>query len=119
MVNYKPSRLDLTFGAMAHPIRRGILARLAKGEASVAELAAPHGVSAPAISKHLHILEGAGLMQRHKIGREHRCRLAVDRMKEAEGWIEHYRRFWEQSFDRLDIYLQELQKKGKKHDRKK
>jgi DNA-binding transcriptional ArsR family regulator len=107
MVNYNQHRLDLAFGALAHPIRRGILARLATGEASVAELAKPFKVSAPAISKHMRILEDAGLLSRRKKGREHRCRLEAARMKEAEAWIEAQRAFWNDRFDALDRYLKE------------
>jgi len=105
MVNYYAQRLDLTFGALAHPIRRNLLKRLARGEASVAELARPHRVSAPAITKHLRILEAAGLMVRRKIGRVHKCRLVPARMEEAERWIEHYRTFWTERLDALDQYL--------------
>lgn len=119
MVKYNQPQLDLVFSALSHPIRRDILARLSHGEATVTELAEPHRVSAPAITKHLRILEGAGLMSRKKTGREHCCRLVVDRMKEAEDWIEHYRNFWEQSFARLEDYLRQVQQKEKKHDRTK
>ena len=115
MVKYKETQLDLAFSALSHPIRRGIVARLAGGEATVAELARPYKVSAPAITKHLHILEDAGLMKREKSGREYHCRLVVDRMQEAEHWLEQYRQFWEQSLDRLDLYLKELQSKEKKN----
>jgi DNA-binding transcriptional ArsR family regulator len=107
MVNYSQRHLDLAFGALAHPIRRGILARLSKGEATVAELARPFKVSAPAISKHMHILEQAGLLSRTKHGREHRCRLEQKRMKEAEAWIERYRTFWNDRLDALERYLKE------------
>ena len=113
MVNHNQTQLDLSFSALAHPIRRGILMQLANGETTVAQLAKPHRVSAPAISKHLHILEDAGLMSRKKKGREYHCRLATDRMKQAEDWIERYRMFWEQSLDSLEIYLKEVQKKEK------
>jgi DNA-binding transcriptional ArsR family regulator len=106
MVNYS-GRLDLTFGALAHPIRRGILERLALGEATVAELAKPHRVSAPAITKHLRILERAGLLARRKHGRVHRCRIAAAPMKEATDWIAHYRKFWEERLDALDRYLKD------------
>ncbi len=116
MVNYNEAQLDLAFGALAHPIRRGIMARLATGEATVAELAGPHNVSAPAISKHLRILEKAGLMARKKEGRVHHCRMDAEKMKKAERWIEHYRKFWEASLDRLDEYLKTMQAKEKKHD---
>jgi DNA-binding transcriptional ArsR family regulator len=98
-------RLDDTFIALAHPIRRGIIARLARGEASVAELARPHGVSAPAITKHLHILERAGLLARRKEGRVHRCRTRPKRLDEAAAWIERYRRFWNERLDALERYL--------------
>jgi DNA-binding transcriptional ArsR family regulator len=107
MVNYNQRPLDLAFGALAHPIRRGILARLATGDATVAELAKPFKVSAPAISKHMRILENAGLLSRRKLGREHRCRLEQRRMKEAEQWIERQRAFWNDRLDALERYLKE------------
>ncbi|HVC09981.1 MAG TPA: metalloregulator ArsR/SmtB family transcription factor [Elusimicrobiota bacterium] len=107
MVNYNGHRLDLSFSALSHPIRRGILARLASGEATVAELARPHRVSAPAISKHLRILEQAGLMSRRKQGREHFCRLEAERMKEAQTWIESQRALWNARLDALEKYLKE------------
>ena len=114
MVNYKEQQLDEAFGALAHPIRRGIVKRLATGEATVSKLARPHRVSGPAISKHLRILEEAGLLRRRKTGREHHCRLVPDRLKQAQDWIEHYRRFWEGSLDRLENYLKQTQAKEKK-----
>ena len=107
MVNYCQQQLDLAFGALAHPIRRGILARLATGEATVSELAKPFKVSAPAISKHMRILEDAGLLSRRKPGREHRCRLEAKRMQEAERWLECQRRFWNERLDALEHYLKE------------
>jgi DNA-binding transcriptional ArsR family regulator len=107
VVNYKDAQLDLAFKALAHPIRRGILARLSTGEAAVNELAAPHRVSAPAISKHMKILEDAGLLSRRKKGREHHCRLEVERMKQAEAWIEHHCREWNARLDALERYLKE------------
>ena len=107
MVNYSDRPLDLAFGALAHPIRRGILARLSQGEASIAELARPFKVSAPAISKHMRILEAAGLLSRKKEGREHRCRLEQKRMKEAQDWIEQHRTFWNERLDSLERYLKE------------
>ena len=107
MVNYRQAPLDLAFGALSHPIRRGILARLASGEAKVAELARPFKVSAPAISKHLRILEEAGLLSRRKDGREHHCRLEPKRMQQAERWLEHHRRFWNDRLDALERYLKE------------
>jgi DNA-binding transcriptional ArsR family regulator len=106
MVKYE-ARLDLAFGALAHPIRRGILARLSSGEASIAELAKPFRVSAPAITKHMKILEEAGLLSRRKLGREHRCRLEQKRMKEAQDWIEAHRKFWNDRLDALERYLKE------------
>jgi DNA-binding transcriptional ArsR family regulator len=107
MVNYSSRSLDLAFGALAHPIRRGILARLSTGEASIAELAKPFKVSAPAITKHMRILEEAGLLSRKKLGREHRCRLEQKRLKEAEKWMEEQRKFWNDKLDSLERYLKE------------
>lgn len=107
MVNYNQRRLDLAFGALAHPIRRGILARLSAGEATIAELAKPFKVSAPAITRHMRVLEKAGLLSRKKEGREHRCRLEQKRMKEAELWIESHRKFWNDRLDSLERYLKE------------
>jgi DNA-binding transcriptional ArsR family regulator len=107
MVNNSDARLDLAFGALAHPIRRGILARLSTGEASVAELAKPFKVSAPAITKHMRILEDAGLLSREKVGRRHRCRLEERRMKEAQEWLEAHRKFWNDRLDALERYLKE------------
>ena len=107
MVNYSQSRLDLAFGALAHPIRRGILARLSTGEASIAQLAKPFKVSAPAITRHMRILEEAGLLSRRKLGREHRCRLEQRRMKEAQEWIAAHRKFWNDRLDALERYLKE------------
>ena len=105
MVKCTQQQLDLAFGALAHPIRRGILARLASGEATVSELAKPFKVSAPAISKHMRILEDAGLLSRRKQGREHRCRLEAKRMQEAERWLERHRTFWNERLDALERYL--------------
>jgi DNA-binding transcriptional ArsR family regulator len=107
MVNYNQRRLDLAFGALAHPIRRGILARLATGEATIAQLAKPFKVSAPAITKHMRILEDAGLLSRRKLGREHHCKLESARMEEAERWIEAQRAFWNERLDALERYLKE------------
>lgn len=106
MVNYE-GRLDLAFGALSHPIRRGILARLSTGEATIAELAKPFKVSAPAITKHMRVLEDAGLLSRRKRGREHHCRLEKKRMKEAEVWIEKHSKFWNDKLDALEKYLKE------------
>jgi DNA-binding transcriptional ArsR family regulator len=111
-------RLSTTLAALADPTRRAILARLASGEASVTELAAPFEMSMPAVSKHLKVLEGAGLIARGREAQWRPCRLEAGRLKEVSDWVEHYRRFWDQSFDRLDDYLRELQDKEKKHGRK-
>ena len=107
MVNYSQRQLDLAFGALSHPIRRGILARLATGESTVSQLARPFKVSAPAISKHMRVLEQAGLLSRRKLGREHRCRLEERRMRQAQAWIERQRRFWNERLDALERYLKE------------
>src|SRR5881409_4092111 len=108
-----------TFAALADPTRRAILARLASGETSVTELAEPFEMSLPAISKHLKVLERAGLIARGREAQWRPCRLEAGPLKDAAEWLEHYRRFWEQSFDRLDDYLRKLQRKEKKHGRKK
>jgi len=115
----QPDQLSNTFAALADPTRRAILARLASGEASVTELAEPFEMSMPAVSKHLKVLERAGLIARGREAQWRPCRLDAAPLKDAAGWIDHYRRFWDQSFDRLDAYLQELKKKEKKHARKK
>jgi DNA-binding transcriptional ArsR family regulator len=114
-----PDRLSTTFAALADPTRRAILARLATGETSVMELAAPFAMSLPAISKHLKVLERAGLIARGRAAQWRPCRLEAGPLKDAADWLEEYRRFWEQSFDRLDDYLRELQKKEKNHGRRK
>jgi DNA-binding transcriptional ArsR family regulator len=106
MVNYSTTALDATFGALSDPTRRAILARLAQGEAMVTELAEPFRVSLPAISKHVRVLEAAGLLEREVDGRVHRCRLAAEPMKNAAAWIEQYRVFWELQFDALAKYLE-------------
>jgi DNA-binding transcriptional ArsR family regulator len=100
--------LSSTFAALADPTRRAILARLALGETSVTELAEPFDMSLPAISKHLKVLERAGLILRGREAQWRPCRLEAGPMKDATAWLEHYRRFWEQSFDRLEDYLREL-----------
>jgi DNA-binding transcriptional ArsR family regulator len=107
MVNYSARQLDLAFGALAHPIRRGILVRLSRGEATVSELAKPFKVSAPAISKHMRILEEAGLLTRRKQGREHHCRLDAKRLQQAEDWLERHRKLWNERLDALERYLKE------------
>jgi len=107
-----------TFAAIADPTRRAILARLASGEASVTEIAEPFEMTLPAVSKHLKVLERAGLIARGREAQWRPCRLQAGPLKEADEWIERYRRHWEESFDRLDSYLQELQQKEKKYSRK-
>jgi DNA-binding transcriptional ArsR family regulator len=111
--------LTATFAALADPTRRAILARLASGECSVTELAEPFEMSMPAISKHLKVLEKAGLIARGRDAQRRPCRLDAAPLQEAADWIEHYRRFWDESLDRLDTYLRELQSKEKKHARNK
>jgi DNA-binding transcriptional ArsR family regulator len=110
--------LSITFGALADPTRRAILARLTKGEASVTELAKPFDMTLPAISKHLKVLERAGLITRSRDAQWRPCRLKAQRLEEAADWVGRYREFWEQSFDRLDEHLRELQRKDRKHDQK-
>jgi DNA-binding transcriptional ArsR family regulator len=110
--------LDTTFAALADPTRRAILARLASGETSVTELAAPFEMSMPAISKHLKVLERARLIARGREAQWRPCRLEAAPLKDIADWIEHYRQFWEQSFGRLEDYLRKLQVKDKKHARK-
>jgi DNA-binding transcriptional ArsR family regulator len=102
------SRLDTTFAALADPTRRAILARLASGEASVLELAEPFAMSQPAISKHLKVLERAGLISRGRDGQRRPCRIEAQPLEEATGWLEEYRKFWEGRFQRLDVLLDEL-----------
>ena len=110
--------LSSTFAALADPTRRAILARLASGEAPVTELAKPFDMSMPAISKHLKVLERAGLIARSREAQRRPCRIEAGRLKEVSEWVENYRQFWEQSLDRLDDYLKELKLKEKKHGRK-
>ena len=112
-------RLSATFAALADPTRRAILARLASGETSVTELAEPFEMSLPAISKHLKVLERAGLITRGRDAQWRPCRLRAGPLEDVADWVAHYRRFWEQRLDRLDDYLHELQGKEKKHGRKK
>lgn len=111
--------LDRTFGALADPTRRRILEQLAHGDRCVTDLARPYSMSLPAVSKHLRVLEKAGLIRRRRDGRVHHLKLEAAPMQQAQRWIEEYRRFWEESFDRLDEYLKELQTKEKKHDNQK
>ncbi|WP_309083270.1 metalloregulator ArsR/SmtB family transcription factor [Chelativorans sp.] len=102
--------LSAAFSALADPTRRAIIARLAAGEATVNELAAPFDMSLPAVSKHLKVLERAGLISRGRNAQWRPCRLEAGPLKEISSWVERYRRFWEDSFDRLDSYLKDIQK---------
>jgi DNA-binding transcriptional ArsR family regulator len=119
MVKCSPKRLDRTFGALADPTRRLILENLALGDRCVTDLAKPHRMSLPAVSKHLRVLERAGLIRRRRHGRVHQLKLEAQPMKDAQQWIEAYRHFWEKNLDRLDDYLKKLQATEKQHDRKK
>jgi len=112
-------RLDRTFGALADPTRRAILARLAKGEASVTELAEPFEMSLPAVSKHLKVLEHAGLVSRGRERQWRPARLQATPLKEVAEWTDRYRRFWDERYDRLDEYLDELQGRGPSKRREK
>ena len=116
MVN--SDHLSTTFAALADPTRRAILARLISGEASVTELAEPFEMSMPAISKHLKVLERAGLIARERDAQWRPCRLEARPLRDVADWVDHYRRFFEESFDRLDGYLRKLKSQGKKHARK-
>ena len=109
--------LDRTFAALADPTRRAILGRLADGEASVTELAAPFDMTLPAVSKHLKVLERAGLITRTRRAQWRPCRLEPEPLKEASDWLQEYRRCWEERLDRLDEYLQELQGKERTGER--
>ena len=111
-------RLNETFAALADPTRRAILERLAKGEASVTQLAGPFRMSLPAVSKHLRVLRRAGLIAQLRKGPWRPCRLEAGPLRDAAGWIEGYRKFWEESLDRLDEVLRDLQNRGKRHGRK-
>ncbi len=113
MVKYSTNTLNATFGALADPTRRAILQRLAGGEQTVMELAVPFEMSLPAVSKHLRVLEHAGLLIQIKDGRIRRCRLVAKPMKEASKWIEHYKTFWEAQFDSLEQFFIKNQKKDK------
>jgi len=110
--------LSAVFFALADPTRRAILERLASGDASVTDLAAPFKMSMPAISKHLKVLERAGLITRGREAQWRPCRLDAGPLKDVAAWVEHYKKFWEESFDRLESYLRELQKKDKKRRKK-
>ena len=115
MVKCSPKLLDRTFAALADPTRRRILAHLATGDRCVGDLAKPHRMSLPAVSKHLRVLENAGLIRRRRTGRRHSLKLETKPLQQAAQWIEAYQKFWEASFDRLDEYLKELQAKVKTH----
>jgi DNA-binding transcriptional ArsR family regulator len=106
------SELDRAFGALSDPTRRAILARLADGDAGVLDVAAPFPMSQPAITKHLKVLEEAGLISRHRSARQRLCRLEPVRLKQLSDWVGSYREFWEESFERLDELLEELQDGG-------
>jgi DNA-binding transcriptional ArsR family regulator len=114
-----PERLDVTFMALADPTRRAILARLAAGEATVMELAAPFAMTQPAISKHLKVLERAGLVSRSRDAQRRPCRIQVAPLAEATGWLEGYRRLWELNFQRLDGLLEDLQSRPANDKRRK
>ena len=111
-------QLSTTFAALADPTRRAILARLARGECSVTELAEPFAMSMPAVSKHLRVLERAGLIARGREAQWRPCRIEAGPLKEVADWTDRYRHFWEQRFDRLDTYLQQMKAKEKHHGRK-
>ena len=113
-----PDRLSTTFAALADPTRRAILARLARGEAPVTALAQPFAMSLPAVSKHLKVLERAGLIARGRDAQWRPCRLHAEPLKDAAEWLEHYRGFWEDSLDRLEDHLRGLQRTRKRRGRK-
>ena len=108
-----PDTLSTTLSALADPTRRAILARLAEGEATVNELARPFAISLPAVSRHLKVLEGAGLISRGREAQWRPCRLEAGALKDLDGWLERYRRFWSGSFDKMDAYIAELKSKEK------
>jgi DNA-binding transcriptional ArsR family regulator len=114
-----PDRLSATFSALADPTRRAILARLVLGETSVSELAEPFDMSLPAVSKHLKVLEHAGLISRSREAQWRPCRIEPEALIGVDSWLEDYRRLWNERFDRLESYLKKLQAKGKKRGRKK
>ncbi len=111
-------RLDLAFAALADPTRRAILARLAKGEASVMDLAEPFAMSQPAISKHIKVLEKAGLVSRGREAQRRPCRIEAGPLRDVTAYLERYRELWEARFERLDDFLEDLKAKEKKHGRK-
>jgi len=114
MVKYSPTSLNRTFAALADPTRRQILAHLARGDQRVTHLAKPHAMSLPAVSKHLRVLEKAGLLRRRRYGRVHEMQLEAEPLKQAAEWVEKYRKFWEGSLDRLAEYLEKTTKQSQK-----
>jgi DNA-binding transcriptional ArsR family regulator len=118
MVKYS-EQLDSTFGALADPTRRAILATLMVGEASITKLAEPHRMSLPAVMKHIHVLEEAGLVSQEKTGRTRHCRLAAQPLKEAEQWISQYRQFWEGTLDSLEKFLSQPESPSETKEEKK
>ncbi|MCK6682004.1 MAG: metalloregulator ArsR/SmtB family transcription factor [Thermoanaerobaculia bacterium] len=110
-------QLSSTFAALSDPTRRAIVARLAKGEASVLELARPFSMSLPSVSKHLKVLEKCGLIERSRVAQTRPCRLRTKPIKEAVDWLEHHRTLWEDRLDRLEDYLRVMQKEERKHGR--
>lgn len=114
--NMAADRMSATFAALADPTRRAILARLSAGEANVTELAAPFKMTLPAVSKHLKVLEKAGLISRSREAQWRPCRLEASPLKDVADWVEEYRRYWEEKFDRLDDYLKELQRTQKQKE---
>jgi DNA-binding transcriptional ArsR family regulator len=111
------SQLDSTFGALADPTRRAILAALRLGDASVSELAGPHRMSLPAVMKHVRVLQGAGLVSQKKIGRTRSCRLAAKPLQEAEQWIAQYQSFWQRNFESLERFLKQAESQPKKKEK--
>lgn len=111
-------KLTLTFAALSDPTRRAILAKLSHGETTVKELSKPFGISAPAITKHLKVLENAGLISRGKEAQWRPCRIEAEALKEVADWVGEYRKFWEESFDRLDAYLKTMTSKGARREKK-
>jgi len=114
MVKYPSTALNRTFAALADPTRRQILAHLARGDRRVTDLARPHNMSLPAVSKHLRVLENAGLLRRRRYGRVHEMRLNAEPLKKAAQWVDEYRKFWEGSLDRLAAYLDKTAKQTQK-----
>jgi len=118
MVKYSPKRLNRTFAALADPTRRRILAHLASGDKCVTHLARPHAMSLPAVSKHLRVLEKAGLLRRRRYGRVHEMQLEAKPLRQAAEWVEEYRKFWEGSLDRLAAFLEKTNKAVAKKENK-